>query len=197
MKAVNGSDGVTCGPARRALVAYVHGQLSAAQRLRLERHVRECSVCRAALAQEQQLAGELRREAPRIGQPAPGQLLALWPSIRAKIAIQSGGGPEIASARRLTFNPTSGLALVGAVMCVFLLTTMMYAPASAVAAPVPPVPANIQATPMPFTTAAPGGDVVTRAAASRTATLAPSLPTAPPAPEALVRTLDAPEDTSR
>jgi hypothetical protein len=94
-------------------------------------------------------------------------------------------------------SPASGFVLVGALMCVFLFSTMMYAPASAVGAPLPPVPADIQATPTPFTTAAPGGVVIASPSASRTATLEPSLPIVPPAPEAFVRTLDAPENAGR
>jgi anti-sigma factor RsiW len=179
------------------MVAYAHGQLDAAACLRVERHVRGCGACRTALSQEQWLAGELRREMPRLGQPAPGQMRALWPAIRAQMALPGRGGPHMTAARRLNLNPASGLALVGALMCVFLFSTMMYAPASAVGAPLPPVPADIQATPTPFTTAAPGGDMTVRLPASRTATLEPSLPIVPPAPEAFVRTLDAPENAGR
>lgn len=201
---------LTCTQARRALVAYAHGQLGPMARRRVDRHVRACGDCRAALADEQRLAGELRREMPRIGQPSPGQiqaLRALWPSIRARIAVSaaapaSGPARDVMSAHRLnlSLNPLGGAALVGALVCAFLLSMMMYTPASAVGVPLPPVPADIQATPMPFTTAALGGEGGAMAAAmtaTRTATLAPSLPNAPAAPGALVRTLDAPQDAGR
>jgi hypothetical protein len=136
---------------------------------------------------------------PRIGRPAPGQMMALWPSIRDQIRVPNPGEVQASSLRRLRLNPAGGVALAGALMCVFLFSVMMYTPASAVGAPVPPVPADIQATPTPFTTSAPGGETATRAVASAslTATLAPSMPVAPAAPEAFVRTLDAPDDASR
>lgn len=212
MTALDGLKALTCAQARRALVAYAHGQLAPAARRRVERHVRACGDCRAALADEQRLAGELRREMPRIGQPSPGQmqaLRALWPSIRAQIASSapmsaSEPGRDVMSAPRLNLNPLGGAALVGALMCAFLLSMMMYTPASAVGAPLPPVPADIQATPAPFTTAVAGEGhtMVALTAATtvtRTATLSPSLPNAPAAPDAgvLVRTLDAPYDTGR
>lgn len=205
MNAEHRGDNVTCGQARRALVAYAHGQLRPAARRRVDRHLRTCPACRVALAEEQRLVAELRREMPRIGQPSPGQvqaLRALWPSIRAQIAAS---GPDGARTAWLKLNPLSGAALISALMCVFLLSMMMYTPASAVGVPLPPVPADIQATPTPFTTAALGNAhsesvaafVAADGTATRTATLAPSLPNAPAAPAALVRTLDAPVEARR
>ncbi len=63
------------------LVRYVHGQLRPAQRAWVINHVRTCARCRAALAREERLAGDLRREVPSLGQPRPAQLAKVWAGV--------------------------------------------------------------------------------------------------------------------
>ncbi len=89
------------------IVRHVHGQLSPRQRARVINHVRTCDRCRAALAREERVAGELRREMPRLGQPASAQLSRVWAGVWQEIS-----GPH--QARR----PSQGAWLPGLSMVV-------------------------------------------------------------------------------
>jgi len=60
---------------------YVHGQLRAVQRARVINHVRSCPDCRLALAREERLANDLRREMPRLGEPSARQLADVWTGV--------------------------------------------------------------------------------------------------------------------
>ncbi len=46
------------------ITRYIHGQLRPSQRARVVNHVRTCAACRAALAREEWIASDLRRELP-------------------------------------------------------------------------------------------------------------------------------------
>jgi anti-sigma factor RsiW len=63
------------------LTRYVHGQLRPPQRARVINHIRVCPDCRAALACEEQLANDLRRELPRIGEATTRQLAGVWAGV--------------------------------------------------------------------------------------------------------------------
>jgi predicted anti-sigma-YlaC factor YlaD len=60
------------------LSRYAHGQLRPAQRTRVSQHVRRCEACRAALAREQLIAADLRRQLPQWGQAQSNQLAGVW-----------------------------------------------------------------------------------------------------------------------
>ena len=95
------------------LIRYVHGQLRPAQRARVVNHVRECPACREALAREDRLISELRREMPAFGQPRPAQLARVWAGVCEEVSPgrQSHHG----------FNWLPGLSLVLAVMLVLVV----------------------------------------------------------------------------
>ncbi len=63
------------------LTHYVNGQLSPGQRAHVVNHVRRCAACRAALAREDRLAADLRREVPAIGQASASQVASLWANV--------------------------------------------------------------------------------------------------------------------
>ncbi len=63
------------------LTFYVHGQLSVVQRARVVNHTRTCADCRAALAREERIAADLRRELPRLGQTHSAQIAGVWASV--------------------------------------------------------------------------------------------------------------------
>jgi anti-sigma factor RsiW len=64
------------------ITRYVHGQLRPAQRARVVNHVRTCAACRAALAREEWIASDLRREMPVMGMAArSGQLAQVWAGV--------------------------------------------------------------------------------------------------------------------
>jgi anti-sigma factor RsiW len=79
------------------LSRYVQGQLRPAQRAEVVNHARECERCRAALAREERLVADLRREMPLIGQASAGQLSQVWVGVWQEIgspgAPRSGGLP--------------------------------------------------------------------------------------------------------
>lgn len=63
------------------LAAYAAGDVTAAERERLERHLVECATCRAAVADFQAVLGELAATA---GSAAPVDGVA-WPRYRAEV----------------------------------------------------------------------------------------------------------------
>jgi hypothetical protein len=73
------------------LARHVHGQLSPARRAQVINHVRVCAACRAALAREERLAADVRREMPQFGQPRPAQLAHVWASVWDELGPQAGG----------------------------------------------------------------------------------------------------------
>lgn len=75
------------------LARYASGQLGPAQQARVVNHVRTCPACRAALAREERVAAELRREMPAFGQPGVAQMARVWAGVWADMdpASRSGG----------------------------------------------------------------------------------------------------------
>jgi hypothetical protein len=155
------------------LTAYVHQQLSGAQRVYVARHVQRCAPCREALAREERLARDLQSTMPLIGQPAQGRLGRLWPTIWAEIKV-----PRPDKGFRL---PSYGMALALTLVCAIVVSVFFNSPTYATAAPLPPVPAEIQATATPIFTEQPNlarTQESTQPIASRTA-FAPTHPNQP------------------
>ncbi|RPJ02672.1 MAG: zf-HC2 domain-containing protein [Chloroflexi bacterium] len=84
------------------ITRYIHGQLRPAQRARVVNHVRTCAACRSALAREEWIASDLRRELPSVGAGGTrgGQLAQVWagvwqdvsgPRARARVAAWMPG----------------------------------------------------------------------------------------------------------
>ena len=88
---------------KHLLLAYLHGELSPAERDRVAQHIRHCEACRQALAEEERLAAELRTRLPILAAPQPGQLARLWTGIAARIA------PQEASRRVSRRGPATAL----------------------------------------------------------------------------------------
>ncbi len=155
------------------LTAYVHHQLPGAQCLIVAQHVQRCAPCRAALAREERLVRDLQSTMPLIGQARQGQLGRLWPAIWAGIkAPRSNRGFRM---------PSYGMALALMLVCAVVVSVFFNSPAYATAAPLPPVPAEIQATSTPIFTEQPNlarTQESTQPIASRTA-FAPTLPPMP------------------
>lgn len=127
------------------LTRYVHGQLRPAQRSRVSNHVRMCVNCRVALAREENLAADLRREMPLIGQASAGQLSHVW----------AGVWQEVNSTRpRSRWNGSSLLPGLGAMIAVLLLVMvvvplLVQSGVRAEAAPLQPRPQLTVATASP------------------------------------------------
>jgi anti-sigma factor RsiW len=72
------------------ITRYIHGQLRPSQRARVVNHVRTCAACRAALAREEGIASDLRREMPGIGTAArSAQFAQVWAGVWQEV-----GGPR-------------------------------------------------------------------------------------------------------
>lgn len=129
------------------LGAYTNGQLRPADRQRVAVHVRVCPECRAALADHQQLARNLGRFVPQIGQPQRGQLARLWPAIWREFRTPPG--------RLIRWLPSYGLVLALMMLFAFAFSALFTGPSHAIAAPVQvqqAVPAEVRATMTPVRT---------------------------------------------
>ncbi len=154
------------------LPAYVHRQLNRQRREQVARHVSACAECHAALRREESLARDLAALMPALGQPEPGQLRRLWPSILAEVRIDKPTPFRLA--------PSVGVILTMLLICAFSLSAFFSGTTHASAAPNPLVPSDIRATNTPVHTDEPGTEIILPAA-SQTAS-AFNLPMASPAP---------------
>jgi len=161
----------------RLVVRYSHGQLSSRQRARVINHARGCERCRAALAREEQLAGDLRRELPRLGQPTSGQLAAAW----------AGVWQEIRTPRR-SRGPARDAWLPGLSMVVAVLLMVAVALPALRDGGLRVEAAPVQALPLATSSPTPGAAETGAAVA---ASAAPETP-APPATLALAGATPAP-----
>ena len=151
------------------LTAYVHGQLSRREQDRVTVHVRLCADCRDALRREEQLARDVTRHMPRVGQPRRGQLARLWPAIWREFRTPPG----------LRYWPSYGLVLALMVLCAFVLSSLFTGQTHAIAAPFQAVPAEVRATVTPVRTDEPTADAPKP---NETANALLILPMASPAP---------------
>jgi len=122
----------------RLLTAYVQGQLSPEKRQRVMVHVRLCAECRVKLEREQQLAYDMKRAMPQVGQPRRGQLARLWPRIWAEFRAPRSG--------IMGWLPSYGLVLTLILLGVFVVSSLFGGSAHAIAAPLQAIPAEVQAT---------------------------------------------------
>lgn len=67
------------------LTRYVNGTLRPRQMARVVNHVRTCAECRAALAREERVNGELRLGLPQTGAPRAGQLAGVWADVLREV----------------------------------------------------------------------------------------------------------------
>lgn len=123
------------------LTYYVHGQLSMVQRARVLNHTRTCPACRAALAREEHLAADLRRELPRLGQNHAAQIAGMWASVWREV------GP-VRRCNLSSWLPGVSVVLVMAVALLFALPLLSGNGVRAGAAPFPARPVST-ASPTP------------------------------------------------
>jgi len=105
------------------------------QRARVVNHTRTCTNCRAALAREEHLAADLRRELPRLGQTHSTQLAGMWASVWR----------DVSPMRRYNLSdwlPGVSVVLVMAVALLFLLPLLAGNGVRVGAAPFPARPVS-------------------------------------------------------
>lgn len=163
-----------CRDVRRQLSAYLSGQLTPAQRLRLGRHLAQCERCYAAFQDELTTMRQLEAHLPALGRPSAAQLARIWQNVKAQM--------RQAPPRRADLRPASALlTMTLALICAaFIFRGSL---SIAVAAPLPPLPAVVRATATPLFTETP--DPFSNATASPTVSLTAAqlrLPSAAPAP---------------
>src|SRR5262249_1593923 len=161
------------------LNAYVHGQLTAAQREQVVRHTRICSECRAALDREERGARDLINFLPRLGEPRPGQMARLWPAIWSELRAPLTRN-AIRNSNRL---PKIGMAFALILLCVFVSPMFFSGPAQVQAAPTHPqqfIPAEVLPTWTPARTDNPTVSNVTPEASETARTPDGPRPSPPP-----------------
>jgi anti-sigma factor RsiW len=165
-----------CRDIRRQLHPYLSGQLTPAQRLRVGRHLVQCERCYAAFQAELATIRHLEAHLPALGRPSAIQLARIWQNVKAQT--------RQASARRADLRPASALlTLTLALVCAaFIFRGSL---STAVAAPLPPLPAVVRTTAAPLFTETPEplSNVSIHPTASLTAAQV-RLPSAAPAPSA-------------
>lgn len=125
------------------LTRYVNGTLRASLNARVVNHVRTCEHCRAALAREERLNADVRRDLGRVGQPRQGQLAAMWSDVWAD--VQS---PRRRFAWGKTLLPGIGAILAAALVLAVVLPVLTEGGLRVEAAPQQARPLNT-ASPVP------------------------------------------------
>lgn len=103
---------------------YVQGKLRPLQRARVVNHVRSCDRCRAALAREERLVADLRRDMARFGQPRAEQLARVWGEVWRDVQ------PRPAARRGFHLSATawlSGLSVTLVMLMVLIVTLPLLA----------------------------------------------------------------------
>jgi len=131
------------------IARYVEGQLRPAQRAQVVNHVRACAACRAALAREERIAADLRREMPRLGQPDAARIDRVWSDVWHDIET----APRRTRAHRSTRLPGLSVALAMLVMLALALPLLAQSGMRAEAAPFEPGSNLVRSTASPT----PGG----------------------------------------
>jgi anti-sigma factor RsiW len=119
------------------LTRYVHGQLRPSQRARVINHVRTCPACRVALAREERVAADLRREMPAFGQARPGQLAQVWLDVWGEIGATHSPPPHTT---RSTWLPGLSVVLAMLLLLAVALPLLVQSGLRAEAAPMQPRP---------------------------------------------------------
>ncbi len=177
---------------------YVQGQLGPVQRAQVVNHVRACARCREALAREERIAADLRREMPHIGQPHPGQMARVWAGVWAD--IQTPRRP--AGPRRSSWVPGLGMALAALLMIALALPLLAQSGMRAEAAPFEPGSNLVRSTasPTPGGTdealAGAAGSVSAQALPQATVALVPAVGASPVPMPASTLIPDAPTDAA-
>jgi hypothetical protein len=104
-------------------------------------HVRTCVNCRVALAREENLAADLRREMPLFGQASAGQLAQVWAGV-----WQDVGTPR---SRPQSWLPGLGAVLAMLLLMLIAVPLLMHGGIRAEAAPMQVRPTTMVATASP------------------------------------------------
>lgn len=163
------------------IARYIDGQLRPAQRAQVVNHVRTCAACRAALAREERIAADLRREMPRFGQPDAARIDRVWSDVWRDFETT----PRPVRSNRTLRLPELSVALAMLVMLALALPLLAQSGMRAEAAPFEPGSNLVRSTASPT----PGGTdearagapatVVAHASAQATVALAPAVGASP------------------
>lgn len=129
------------------LTHYVHGQLSPAQEARVANHVRTCARCRAALAREERVAGDLRDELAVIGRGSAAPVATAWAGVWREVRAPRPRAHALAA----LWLPGLSLALALALALAVALPLLVSGGVRAEAAPQQPRPI-LMASPTPGVT---------------------------------------------
>ncbi|MBE2193778.1 MAG: zf-HC2 domain-containing protein [Anaerolinea sp.] len=142
---------------KHLLSAYAHDQLSPSRRRRVTHHLSRCEQCRAAWLRDQETVGRIRREMRTLGMPDRAVLARGYGAVMGQVRLNRP---------HLSFHWLPSLGMGLAVMLTFaLLTSALIGGATyAGAAPLPPIPAEIQATWTPVVTEPPTAPTLVAAA---------------------------------
>jgi len=133
---------------RRSLDRYLRHELPPAERQRVQQHLARCAACREALQHESRLTDDLRHLLRQKTTPKRGQLSRLLPAV-----LSAARMPRRVISRLGSYRAAFAVMIVSTI----LTSAILGASVSAVAAPLQPIPAEVQATWTPIVTEPPVG----------------------------------------
>lgn len=110
---------------RARLPAYLNGELSPRARQRIARYLDSDARCYAEYVRQRDLARELMRTLPGVGQPAPGQLDRIWAAVQADTAPAQPVSRRRFPPRRTPFRARYGLAGMGVAVLLAIPVTLL------------------------------------------------------------------------
>ncbi|HVO42401.1 MAG TPA: zf-HC2 domain-containing protein [Aggregatilineales bacterium] len=135
------------------IVAFAHGQLSRREQRRVLQHTQFCAECRVALDREIQFVADLRAELPAIGRPTARQMTRMWSALWTEYR-GTNHRPSLDQPLQ-----SIGMALALFLLCVFVSSAFFGGASQVIAAPLPPIPADVRATDTPVHTDTPGNTI--------------------------------------
>ena len=120
---------------------YFYGELEAAERSAVERHLRSCSDCRQALEELSTIRAALATR-PRVDAPVDGDWTAFMQRLDLAVRLESRGGPPVAAVRQ---RPQWTTYLAMAALLALVTSGVTYVARSTVR-PASPAPVESQAS---------------------------------------------------
>ncbi|MDX2163109.1 MAG: zf-HC2 domain-containing protein [bacterium] len=126
-----------CRRCRPYLTAYIHNELTARARRRIDAHLDTCAQCAALYVRQRQTANELAAMRD-IGAPAPERLNAIWRAVQAELsptALHTSAQPAM-----MRHKPTRYSAVLVALFMVLTVPMLLNHAAAYAQIPDPPTP---------------------------------------------------------
>lgn len=123
---------MTCRECRSLLAGYLNRELKPRTRTRVGQHLDSCAACYAEYCRQREIAAQLTRDVPLVGQADAPRLGRIWSAVQLEM-----GRPRRASLRKMSARFSAVVLMLAAGL---MITLSLATHRLALALPVPPTP---------------------------------------------------------